>query len=196
VFLDERTLDPGDRSGARIPAAQRASRATVILVSSHADAEWYLADEVVTAIALHRAAPELHRLVPVLLEPDVAMPYGLSHVQAIDAAAAGGLAGVAARLRGVTARMRGPLAPQSAPVVSIGGPGGCDHLRLHQRLCKLTDPVFEEVLFHASIDRSMIAPPVAALAVRVLDVAQLAAVDHDLCRRIATELDQRAPWTR
>jgi hypothetical protein len=31
---------------------------------------------------------------------------------------------------------------------------------------------------------------------RVLDVAQLAAVDHDLCRRVATLLDQRAPWTR
>jgi hypothetical protein len=56
--------------------------------------------------------------------------------------------------------------------------------------------VFEQILFHVQIDRSLISASTARLATRVLDVAQLAAVDQELCRRIAAELDRRAPWTR
>lgn len=197
VFLDERSLPPGARWDQEIPAAQRASRATVVLISSHADAAWYLGAEIVTAIALHRAAPAVHALVPVLLEPGAALPYGLSHVQAIDAAAEGGLAGVAARLRQVVAGQRGQAAPLPVvPEVARAGAGGCDHVRLHDRLLRLTDVLFEQIVFCTRLDRSLIAPPSAPLATRVLDVAQLAAVDPDLCRRIAAELDRRAPWTR
>jgi hypothetical protein len=29
-----------------------------------------------------------------------------------------------------------------------------------------------------------------------LDIAQLAALDPTLCRRVSAELDRRAPWTR
>jgi hypothetical protein len=196
VFLDERSLLPGARWDQEIPAAQRASRVTVVLISSHADAAWYLGAELVAAIALHRAAPDAHGLVPVVLEPGAALPYGLSHVQAIDAAAEGGLAGVAAHLREVVARLRGQAAPPAVPEVGSAGAAGCDHVRLHERLSRLPDVVFEQIVFHARIDRSLIAPTSAPLATRVLDVAQLAAVDPDLCRRIAAELDRRAPWTR
>ena len=197
AFLDERSLPPGAHWDREIPAAQRASRATVILISSHADTAWYLRDEIVTAIALHRAAPAAHGLVPVLLEPGATLPYGLSHVQAIDAAAEGGLAGVAARLRQVVAGLRGQAgaSPAAAEVGSTGA-ARCDHVRLHERLSRLTDVIFEQILFYVRIDRSLIAPPSAPLATRTLDVAQLAAVDQDLCRRIAAELDRRAPWTR
>lgn len=206
AFLDERSIPPGADRDREIPAAQRASRGTVVLISSHADTAWYLRDEIVTAIALHRAAPGAHGLVPVLLEPGAALPYGLSHVQAIDAAAEGGLAGVAARLREVVAglrgrevvaELRGPAVPSSAvSEVSGGGADHCDHVRLHERLSRLTDVIFEQILFYARIDRSLIAPSSAPLATRTLDVAQLAAVDQGLCRRIAAELDRRAPWTR
>jgi hypothetical protein len=105
VFLDARSLAPGERWDQQIPAAQRASRATVILISSRADRAWYLGDEIVTAIALHRAAPAAHALIPVLLEPGAALPYGLAQIQAIDATAEGGLTGVARRLREVAARL-------------------------------------------------------------------------------------------
>lgn len=197
VFLDERSLPPGAHWDQEIPAAQRASRATVVLISSHADTAWYLRDEIVTAIALHRAAPAAHGLVPVLIEPGAALPYGLSNVQAIDAAAAGGLAGVAARLREVVAGLRGQaVVPPATPEVGGGGAGRCDHVRLHERLSRLPDVVFEQILFYVQIDRSLITPPTARLATRVLDVAQLAAFDQDLCRRIAAELDRRAPWTQ
>jgi TIR domain len=107
VFLDSRSLQPGDHWHRQIPAAQRASRATVILISVLADAAWYLSDEIVSAIALHRAAPTEHLLVPVLLEPGLKLPYGLAAIQAIDATTAGGLDGVAAQLRAVVAPLRG-----------------------------------------------------------------------------------------
>jgi hypothetical protein len=194
VFLDERSLQPGDRWDQQIPAAQRASRATAILISSHADQAWYLGEEIVTAIALHRAAPAAHVLVPVVLEPGAPIPYGLSHVQAIDAVAERGLAGVAARLREVVARLRGYVEP--LPIVPAVSSGGCDHVHLHDRLTKLTDILFEQILLYIRVDRSLIAPRTARLADRILDVAQLAAVDHDLCRRVSAVLDQRAPWTR
>lgn len=197
VFLDERSLLPGARWDQEIPAAQRASRGTVVLISSHADAAWYLRDEIVTAIELHRAAPAAHGLVPVLLEPGAALPYGLSHVQAIDAAAEGGLAGVAARLRLVVAALRGQVVPLPATSeVARADAGRCDHMHLHDRLLRLTDVLFEQVMFYVQIERSQIAPTSAPLAMRVLDVAQRAAVDQDLCRRISAELDRRAPWTR
>ena len=197
AFLDERSLPPGADWDREIPAAQRASRGTVVLISSHADTAWYLRDEIVTAIALHRSAAAAHGLVPVLLEPGATLPYGLSHVQAIDAAAEGGLAGVAARLREVVAGLRGHTgATPAALEIGGGGAGRCDHVRLHDRMLRLPDVVFEQILFYVQIDRSLIAPSSAPLATRILAVAQLAAVDQELCRRISAELDRRAPWTR
>ena len=195
VFLDEHSIPDGVRWDLAIPAAQRASRATVFLISSNSDHAWYLGDEIVTAIKLHRAAPAAHLLVPVLLEPGASIPYGLSQVQAIDAITPGGLARVAAHLRGVVSQMRGQAAP--LPVVpSVPRGSRCDHVQLHDRLCKLTDTIFEQILFYAGIDRSLVRPASARLADRILDVAQLAAVDQELCRRLTALLDEKAPWTR
>jgi hypothetical protein len=114
VFLDCRTLQPGDRWDLEIPAAQRASRATVVLISSHADQIWFRADEVVTAIDLHRAAPTEHLVVPVVLEPGLTVPYGLRTVQSIVATADGGLPGVAAQLVELVTGVR-TAPPRPAP---------------------------------------------------------------------------------
>jgi hypothetical protein len=59
--------------------------------------------EIVTAIALHRAAPDAHRIIPVLLAPGISLPYGLSQVQSLDASS-DALASVAVRLRELVAR--------------------------------------------------------------------------------------------
>ena len=85
---------------------------------------------------------------------------------------------------------------RTSVLVSGGGAARCDHVRLHERLSRLTDVIFEQIVFYARIDRSLIAPPSAPLATRTLGAAQLAAVDLELCRRIAVELDRWAPWTR
>lgn len=193
VFMDERSLGPG-RWDQQLVIAQRASRATVILISHEVGQDWYHADEIVRAIDLHRASPEAHLLVPVLLEPGAPLPYGLKHVQAIDAAAQGGLPGVAARLRELVTWIRGHDLP--LPVVPVASACSCDHVRLHDRLSQLTHTQFEQIVLHARIDRRLIAPITAPLADRILDLAQLAAVACDLCRRVSALLDDRAPWTR
>jgi hypothetical protein len=200
VFLTERSLSPGDRWDREIAAAQRASRATVIIVAQDADDSWYLGDEIVTAIKLHRAAPDAHRIIPIILSPSTSLPYGLRHVHALDASALP-LAGLAVRLREFMTRASSASTSQLtteplpvAPTPSVGG--DCDHRRLYARLMRLTDTLFEEILFLAPIPRAQIAPPAAPLATRILHVAQLAAVDRALCRSLAALLDERAPWTR
>jgi hypothetical protein len=205
MFLAERSIPPGDRWDREIAAAQRASRATAILITQDADDSWYLGDEIVTAIALHRAAPDTHRIIPVLLAQGVSVPYGLSHVQVLDASG-DTLPSVAHRLRAIVASpIRASTShptpklptlelPTVAPTPAAGG--DCDHRRLHARLTQLTDTFFEEILFLAPIPRAHIAPTTAPLATRILHVAQLAAVNQALCRRLAELLDERAPWTR
>jgi hypothetical protein len=192
AFLDERSLLPGDPWHQQVPAAQRASRATVILISRRTDPAWFLGRELVTALALHRAAPTGHSLIPVLLDPEATIPFGLRHVQAIEALAEGTFEGVAARLRDIAMRLRGQAAPlPSSQAVLVGG--SCDHVALHDRLSRLTDTLFEQILAHARLGRSLVASRSTPLADRALAVAQLAALDQELCRRITALLDQRAP---
>lgn len=200
VFLAERSIPPGSRWDREIAAAQRASRATAVLITQDANDSWYLGDEIVTAIELHCAAPDTHRIIPVLLAQGVPVPYGLSHVQILDASG-DTLPSVAHRLRAILASSTSASTsqptrelPPAAPTPAAGG--DCDHRRLHARLTQLTDTFFEEILFLASIPRAHIAPTTAPLASRILHVAQLAAVNPALCRRLAELLDERAPWTR
>jgi hypothetical protein len=200
VFLAERSIPPGDRWDREIAAAQRASRATAVLIAQDADDSWYLGDEIVTAIALHRAAPDTHRIIPVLLAQGSSVPYGLSHVQVLDASG-DTLPSMARRLCAIVASptrasTSDPMLelPPVSPTPATGG--DCDHRRLHARLAQLTDTFFEEILFLAPVPRAHIAPAAAPLATRILHIAQLAAVNQALCRSLATLLDERAPWTR
>lgn len=195
VFLDARSLQPGDRWDREIPAAQRAARATVVLVSSKGDAAWYLGDEIVSGIEAHRAAPGAHLLVPVVLEPGVPLPFGLRGVHAIDVAAVGGLVGVAAQLRQLVARFRDQ--PATPPVVPTRPAAtAVDARALYDRLLKVTDALFEQIVFLAGVDRSLVSARTAPLSERALDVSQLAALDAALGARVAEHLDRRAPWTR
>lgn len=198
VFLASRSLSPGDRLEPAVAAAQRSSHATVLLISPHADAAWYLGDEIITAIALHRAAPKAHRLVPVLLEASLALPSCLGHVEPIVAPSVGDLRGVAARLRDLVAALPRGAAPWSAapPGPLSDRRGSCDHVRLYDRLGRLSDAALEQIVALAGIERGSLAPRTAALSERALDIAQLAALDPTLCRRVSAELDRRAPWTR
>jgi hypothetical protein len=90
----------------------------------------------------------------------------------------------------------------SVPPKLHGAPGARsatepdDHVRLHDRLLKLPDALFEQILLVANVDRSLCSGRSAALAERVLEVARLAQADLALCRRLAALLDERAPWTR
>jgi hypothetical protein len=110
VWLDVRSLLPGDVWPAEISRAQKASKVSAILLSRRTEAAWYVGAEIQTAIALHRAFPGGHRVVAIYLDgyptdpSDV--PYGLQPLHYIDARARGGLASVAADLRALIDLLR------------------------------------------------------------------------------------------
>jgi hypothetical protein len=198
VFLASRAPSTSDYPEQTIATAQRASHASMLLISPQADAVWYLSDEVLAAIAAHRGAPSACRLLLVLLEPGIALPRCLAGVTAIDAVTVGLLPGIAAQLRTQVAAHRRGAVPGGAPppgAVSDGYPRG-NHLRLYERLHRAGEGMFEQILACTGVPRDSIASRGAAHAERALDLAQLAALDPSLGRRISTELDCRAPWTR
>jgi hypothetical protein len=101
VFLDARSLKPGDFWDLEIPRALKTARMIVVLISHNYETAHYLRAEVVHALdqARNTGAP---RVVPVyidgMLPKDVSPPYGLGVVQALDAKDLGGLGGVADQL--------------------------------------------------------------------------------------------------
>lgn len=193
VFLACRSLSSLDRREQAISSALRSSRATVLLIPHRADPAWYLSEEIIAAIELHRATSGAHRLLPVLLDASVAVPRSLGDVEPI-VSTAGDLHRVAAQLRELVATLpRTEAAPP--PMLSHRRAFG-DHVQLYDRLCRLSDAVFEKIAAHVKIARDSFAPRTAALTERALDLAQLAALDPMLCQRLSNELDRRAPGTR
>ena len=78
VFLDSRSIVPGDDWDQTLADAQRNSHVTVVLVSSRTDDAFYQREEIAAAIDLARMSEGKHRVIPVYLEPDPpAVPYGL-----------------------------------------------------------------------------------------------------------------------
>lgn len=191
VFLDEETLLPGDEWDREIPKAQRKSTMTVVLVSKAAERAFYLRDEIASAIALHRAHPEEHRLVPVFLDGkpgDAAeIPYGLNIIHAIDAVVEGGLDGVAKKLKAVAAKLEA-LPPAEVPEVARG----FDALGLYGKLVKLAPSQFDTFLFFSGVPAEHVPPSVAPLASRALAVVQLLQQSGPKAWGKATDALQRA----
>ena len=102
VFLDVKDLRPGTLWLPALREALEASRAIVVLVSTHTDEAFYQQEEIVQAIQLARDKPRAHTVIPVILEKlpygAMSMPYGMSGLQALDATRSGGLRRVAAEL--------------------------------------------------------------------------------------------------
>lgn len=83
VFFDAKCLLLGDAWDEKLPAAQRHSLLTVVLISRHTDSSWFQREEIASAIQLTRANETQHRVVPVYLDSDVSpkeVPYGLQRV--------------------------------------------------------------------------------------------------------------------
>jgi hypothetical protein len=102
VFLDLQNLSPGALWPSALREALEASRAIVVLVSTHTDDTFYQQEEIVRAIQLTRDKPQAHTVIPVILEKlpqgAVSMPYEMSSLQALAATRSGGLERVAAEL--------------------------------------------------------------------------------------------------
>ena len=117
VFLDSRCLRLGDDWDFELAKAQHNSFISVILVSTHTSAAYYLREEVAAAIALARQQPESHRVVPIYIDresnaPEV--PYGLRLKHGIALGEGSSLADVADKLLALHRSLRGSGAPQES----------------------------------------------------------------------------------
>lgn len=200
AFLDARSIDPGERWDRVIPRAQRESLATIVLVTSRYDEAYYLGDEIASAIARAREAPDAHRVIPALLDgmPSDAfgLPYGLRVVNGLDVPKLGGIQGLAARLHDLVVKWRGtasgtPPTPASPPTTPSPR---CAPMELHERLCKLLDVQFETLVLYAGLHRADIAGPTAPLSRRALDVVGMVQQGGaPVCERVCTALKKVAP---
>src|SRR5262245_25303041 len=68
VFLDVENLGLGASWGPALREALEASRAIVVLVSTHADDAFYQQEEIGRAIQLTRDKTRAHTVIPVILE--------------------------------------------------------------------------------------------------------------------------------
>ncbi|GEO08021.1 toll/interleukin-1 receptor domain-containing protein [Segetibacter aerophilus] len=101
VFLDNYCLLLGDSWEEELPAAQRNSLITVVLVSSNTGKAYYQNEEIAGAIDMAREDKDKHRVVPVFLEEPsdiVAIPYGLRSKHRLDLFNMDGLPAVSRRL--------------------------------------------------------------------------------------------------
>lgn len=102
VFLDRRSLLPGDDWASRLAAAQTGAAVTLVLISPRTGAAYYQREEIARALDLARREDHPHRVVPILLDRPgdaVELPYGLGLRHGISVTEAGGLSGVADRLK-------------------------------------------------------------------------------------------------
>src|SRR5262249_38215016 len=101
VFLDRRSILPGDDWDSRISAAHNRAAVTLALISSGTDDAHYLRAEIARAIKMSRRPGTSHQVVPIFLDSGAAddPPYGLDLKQGISVPDAGGLAQVARRLK-------------------------------------------------------------------------------------------------
>lgn len=116
VFLDRRSLLPGDDWARRLSAAQDGAAVTLVLISPRTDAAHYQREEIARALDLARREDDPHRVVPVLLDSPcgaVDLPYGLRLKHGISVTEAGGLPGVADLLK---TALRSRLAMSAAEV--------------------------------------------------------------------------------
>lgn len=85
VFLDRRTLIPGQNWPEEIKRAQNSSLVTVVLISNRSDSAYFEKEEILCGIDLAKA--HRHRVVPVYLNAraaeDATIPYGLKQLHSI-----------------------------------------------------------------------------------------------------------------
>jgi len=109
TFIDEDLL-PGSLWDEAIPAAQKQSRVTAVLISGNLPKAYYAREEIVSAIQLFRADERVHQVVPIFLDGAVPeeMPYGLKRVVGISLPMANGWSKVARRIEQILAALDDP----------------------------------------------------------------------------------------
>jgi hypothetical protein len=118
VFLDSRSLVPGDDWDQAIAKAQTESAISLILVSSNTENAYYQREEVASAIDMARNDRDQHRVVPIYVGGREAvannLPYGLRLKHGISLIAPDGLPEIAEQLK---KNLRSSLAMPPAEIV-------------------------------------------------------------------------------
>lgn len=103
VFLDSKTLLPGDDWDRELSLAQKNSFITVVVVSSKTGEAYYQREEIAAAISMAREDKHSHRVVPIYIDDSAQtsnlLPYGLRIKHGLSIHRDGGLEGVADRLK-------------------------------------------------------------------------------------------------
>lgn len=109
VFLDTRSLQPGDDWDQEVSSAQSKALMTVVLVSSRTDKAYYQREEIAAAIALAREDKTKHRVIPIFLQDEhyakTKPPYGLGLKNGIKVSDIGELPIVASKLKQLVKRL-------------------------------------------------------------------------------------------
>jgi uncharacterized protein len=103
VFLDERSMLPGDPWTRVLPAVLKRSGIIVVLVSSNTRNAWYEDSEIRIALDLLRDFPDRYRVIALLLDENSSirrseLPYGLEQTVPLSLAKCGGWQQVVQRL--------------------------------------------------------------------------------------------------
>jgi hypothetical protein len=98
VFLATRKLQPGDNWDLEIAGAMQRSRSTLVLVSQHTVAAFYERDEIAAAITQSRQSGGAHCVVPIFLDENSYVPYGLHTIHSLRVGRNGSLADIAKTL--------------------------------------------------------------------------------------------------
>lgn len=109
VFLDSKTLLPGDDWDRELSLAQKESLITVVLVSSRSGEAYYQREEIAAAISMARENKQRHRVVPIYLDEfpqeNTIVPYGLRIKHGLKISREGDLQKIAERLKALLAQL-------------------------------------------------------------------------------------------
>ncbi len=99
VFLDARSLIPGDNWSQVIPLAHSQSAVSLILITGKTPSAHYMNEEIIRAVKMARKEGSTHRVVPIVVGDQLDSPYGLDMMQAIYVTDPGGLSEAVRRLQ-------------------------------------------------------------------------------------------------
>jgi hypothetical protein len=106
VFLDADGLDPGDNWDQELAAALDGAQIIVVMISARTDKAYYESEEIATAIQLTRESNGERRVVPLYLNDECKVPFGLRRKHSIYLTKAGTLEAVADSLLVVLEKTR------------------------------------------------------------------------------------------
>lgn len=157
AFLDDDNLLPGDSFDVVLPAAQRSSLISVVIVSPNSENAYYEREEIAAAIQMAREDPHTHRVVPLVIDAKKLssrqIPYGLTLKHRIDVPENGEMSGPSQRLLKTLAVMKKyhakkdiEITNQTTAISKIVDGGNAEVLEGLKEVTKFVRPLLKTLL--------------------------------------------------